>query len=295
MSEQSKQPMVEVFGFPLNNFSSVAQHYRQNKLCPFNNKVPNCTKDKANDPLGVCTVKDINRGLTITCPIRFRQDWIITADAAAFFFPPKTQWTSLVEVSLKDNNNQSAGNIDVILVSYDEQGKVLDFGAIEIQAVYISGNIRDPFEQYVTDPSNQHDKPWIGPNYPRPDYLSSSRKRLAPQLLFKGGVLKAWNKKMAVVLHKGFYNTLPALPEVDSPEEGEIAWLLYELVRDEAQNRYNLVHTKTVYTKFETALERITRPQVGDVNNFVSILQKKLDKTRLAAPVAPILTDQELS
>jgi len=41
---------------------------------------------------------------------------------------------------------RSAGNIDVVLVSYDNDGKVLDFGALEIQAVYISGNVRDPFE-----------------------------------------------------------------------------------------------------------------------------------------------------
>ena len=38
------------------------------------------------------------------------------------------------------------------------------------------------------------------PNYPRPDFLSSSRKRLAPQLMFKGGILNYWEKKMAVAL-----------------------------------------------------------------------------------------------
>jgi len=42
--------------------------------------------------------------------------------------------------------------------------------------------------------------PPFSPNYPRPDYLSSSRKRLAPQLIFKGGIINAWGKKTAVAL-----------------------------------------------------------------------------------------------
>jgi hypothetical protein len=52
----SNNPLAEVFGFPSNSFSEQAQRYRRNKLCPYNNKVPNCTKDKANDPLGVCSI-----------------------------------------------------------------------------------------------------------------------------------------------------------------------------------------------------------------------------------------------
>lgn len=34
----------------------IAQRHRKQKLCPYNNKIPNCTKDKANNPLGVCSV-----------------------------------------------------------------------------------------------------------------------------------------------------------------------------------------------------------------------------------------------
>src|SRR5271169_5539668 len=140
-------PLAEVFGFPVDNFSKVADRHRSKKLCPFNNKVPNCTKDKANDPLGVCSIFEKDT-LAITCPIRFRQNWIIADHGAEFFFPKKAKWTSLTEVRLKDTNDKSAGNIDLVLVSYDDRGKVIDFGALEIQAVYISGNVRKPFEYY---------------------------------------------------------------------------------------------------------------------------------------------------
>jgi hypothetical protein len=139
-------------------------------------------------------------GVAITCPVRFRQDWLIAADAAHYFFDGSTtKYTSLTDIGLPDKLGRSAGNIDVVLVAYDGKGQVTDFGALEVQAVYISGNIRRPFEHYMQDPHQHATMDWRGQShYPRPDYLSSSRKRLAPQLLYKGGILRAWGKKTAV-------------------------------------------------------------------------------------------------
>ena len=82
-----KHPLAEVFGFPATDMSPSANRHRTKRLCPFNNKVPNCTKDKAQDPLGVCSVFHDNE-VVITCPIRFRQSWLIADDAADFFFKP---------------------------------------------------------------------------------------------------------------------------------------------------------------------------------------------------------------
>ncbi|MGQ9742191.1 NotI family restriction endonuclease [Chloroflexus sp.] len=44
--------------------------------------MPHCTKDTAKNLLGVCSVYHENEPV-ITCPVRFRQDWMI-ADHAAF-------------------------------------------------------------------------------------------------------------------------------------------------------------------------------------------------------------------
>jgi len=285
-----KQPLGEVFGFPIDNQSPQATRYQEKRLCPFNNKVPNCTKDKANDPLGVCSVHE-GEAVAITCPIRFREDWLIADDAAAFFFPPNSTWTSLVEVRLKDKYGQSAGNIDVVLVSYDNRGRVIDFGSCEVQAVYISGNVRAPFEYYMQDPATRSNMDWTGrPYYPRPDYLSSSRKRLAPQLLFKGGILHSWRKKQAVAIHRGFFNTLPKLSEVE-PREAELAWLVYDLVHDARQNVYKLRRGLTVYTKFETAMLKLTTAEAGPVELFIEHLQSKLDEKLDNPPDAPALND----
>lgn len=273
------QPLSEVFGYLIDDQSAKANRYRSLRLCPFNNKVPNCTKDKAKNPLGVCSIY-YQEHPVITCPIRFREEWIITDDAASFFFEDDATWSSLIEVRLPDANGKTAGNIDVVLVAYDEDGRVYDFGALEVQAVYISGNVRNPFKYYMEDPRGRASMDWSTQSkYPRPDYLSSSRKRLVPQLIFKGGIFHTWQKKTAVALNKGFYDTLPPMKIVDK-EEAEVAWIIYdlELIEDCGQKKYSLKKIDEVFTEFEPALESITTPLPGKMDKFMRFLQKKLDE-----------------
>ena len=124
-------PLAEVFGFPILNTSEKSEHYRGNTLCPFNNKVPSCTKNSVSDPLGVCSIFH-NDQPVITCPHRFTEDWKIAADSAEFLFSNSVfksrHWTSLREVRLNDKDGESAGNIDFVLVSFNEEGKIQDFG-----------------------------------------------------------------------------------------------------------------------------------------------------------------------
>lgn len=281
----AKHPLSEVFGFPPEDQSADAARHRKHRLCPYNNKVPNCTKDKADDPLGVCSVREDDR-VVITCPIRFREAWRIADEAADFFFEAGTKWTSLTEVRLNDKNGKSAGNIDVVLVSYDGEGSVTNFGALEVQAVYISGNVRRPFDRYMQNPAANANMDWSKEtNYPRPDFLSSSRKRLAPQMLFKGGILHAWGKKLAVALDESFFETLPKLEQVKK-EEADIAWLVYDLEPVAGGSRLSLALSRVVYTQFSDALEVITRPQIGPPDEFLKTLQGKLDE-KLESGIAP--------
>jgi hypothetical protein len=282
------QPLAEVFGHLTTDDTEKADRYRSHRLCPFNNKVPNCTKDKAKNPLGVCSIYHENQPV-ITCPIRFREDWIITDDAANIFFKEGATWSSLTEVRLTDSHGKSAGNIDVVLVAYDDNGKVYDFGTLEIQAVYISGNVRDPFDYYMKDPVARASMDWSKePNYPRPDYLSSSRKRLAPQLLFKGAILHSWEKKIAVALNKSFFATLPHLKRV-SKSNGDMAWLIYdlELIKEKGDvpGKFSLKKVDEVFTEFEPALLSITTPSPGRIDDFMKLLQEKLDE-QLETPPA---------
>ena len=285
--KDSAQPLAEVFGHLITDHSEKADRYRSRRLCPFNNKVPNCTKDKAKDPLGVCSIYHEDQPV-ITCPIRFREDWIITDDAASFFFREGTTWSSLTEIRLNDLKGKSAGNIDVVLVAYDAGGKVYDFGALEIQAVYISGNVRDPFEYFMKDPKARASMNWSNqPNYPRPDYLSSSRKRLAPQLIFKGGILHGLRKKIAVALNRSFFDTLPKLSPV-SKSKADIAWLIYDVMLPPTgaatalSYQAKLVRREVVYSKWPDFLIPKLRITTQNASTFLRHLDVMLEKAVVA-------------
>lgn len=278
--KSNNQPLAEVFGFPIVNQLERAVRYRENKLCPFNNIVSNCTKNSIEFPLGVCSLNHKDKPLII-CPIRFREDWKIVSDAAAFIFDEKTTWTQIGEVRLKDKFGKSAGNIDYVLVAYDDKGRVLDFGSLEVQAVYISGNLTGPFSAYLENPTPEFS--WTQAfKYPKPDYLSSSRKRLVPQIIAKGSILKQWNKKQAVALQTAFYNTLPPMPEVDKAES-DFAFFLYDLFPVKKEKRLELKLSRVVYTKFAIALEQIAKFEAGSITDFTQLLQKKLDAKRSGA------------
>ncbi|MEY3239101.1 MAG: hypothetical protein RIR11_539 [Bacteroidota bacterium] len=281
MDKKDIQPLGEVFGFPIDNEGDRAKRYRDNKLCPYNNIVSNCTKNSIEYPLGVCSLNHKGRQVII-CPIRFREDWTIISDAASFIFNGKSSWTHVGEVRLKDKYGKSAGNIDYVLVAYDDKGRIIDFGSLEVQAVYISGNLTGPFTAYLENPSPEFD--WISAfKYPKPDYLSSSRKRLIPQIIAKGSILNQWGKKQAVALQSSFYNTLPTLPEFEK-EESDFAFFLYDLVPVEDTKVLSLQLQRIIYTKFASALEQIAKFEAGSIYQFEAILQKKLDNKKVGHP-----------
>ena len=270
-----KHPLAEVFGFLTTDHSDLAVAHRNQALCPFNNNEPKCTKDKKATPLGVCSMYH-NGKTTIICPIRFREKWMIYSDASRFFFDPKIAWTPLKEIRLKDKVGDSAGNIDIVLVAHDKNGKIFDFGTIEIQSVYVSGNIRKPFEAFIKNPRKNELMDWSKENnYPRPDYLSSSRKRLIPQLIYKGHILNSWKKKQVVVIDKSFYETIP-IKSSSNKHNADLCWLVYEQSLSKKTNRLEIALFKKIYTGFEDSIQGITTPKIGSINNFIYDLEKKL-------------------
>lgn len=269
------QPLCEIFGHPYNNFSHEAVEDRLQAICPYNNKYSRCTKDKAKHPLGVCSTFE-NGSPIIICPIRFRQDWRILSDISNFLLPGVLDYKYVSEVRMKDGEGQEVGNIDAVLVNY-ENNQVVDFGALEIQAVYISGNIRNPFENYMINATNPKSEFQIAANSPRPDWLSSI-KRLVRQITVKGAILQEWQKKMAIVVQKQFFTNMPALKNITtvSPTKADLCWYLYDLSLDESRNEYNLVLIEQVYVKFSDALERFSKLQAGDIQQFIDTLEKKI-------------------
>ena len=86
-------------------------------------------------------------------------------------------------------------------------------------------------------------------------------------------------------MNTGFYETLPVLDEVPQAD-ADLALFVYDLVLDLAQNRYALTLQRTVYTRFEPALLKITRSEAGKEALFLGQLQTELNK-RLNNVTAP--------
>ena len=282
-----KHPLAEVFGHLTTDMSLKAKRFRAHRLCPLTIlcQTAQKTKPRILSAFAV-SIKTIRRLLPVQSV--FVRTGLLPMRQHPLFDKAAT-WSSLTEVRMNDSKGKSAGNIDMVLVAYDNNGKVYDFGALEIQAVYISGNVREPFEHYMKDQQGRALMDWSKePNYPRPDYLSSSRKRLVPQLLFKGGILHSWGKKTAVALNKGFFATLPKLEQVPK-SDADIAWLIYdlEMIKEKGQKsgRYALKKVDEVFTKFEPALLSITTPSPGKVEDFIKLLQEKLDEQLETPPV----------
>jgi hypothetical protein len=274
-----RQPLGEVFGTPIDAVDEQTLQIRSKKLCPFAGPGRRCNKDKAENPLGVCSVNHAGQANpTITCPTRFLESGIVAKDAAEFFFGPNASWSFVPEVKLKDVNGKAAGNIDLVIYQKSKAGDIVDFGSVEIQAVYISGNVREPFDHFMKLPPGTDHFDWSNsPLYPRPDFLSSSRKRLIPQLMYKGGILKSWGKKQAVVLDKAFLSSLPTLQTVRS-SDADLVWLVYDLVRTESIGPYKLTLVEKIYTDFNTTMSSLSSTQAGTVESFVIDLHRKISQ-----------------
>lgn len=294
-----KNPLAEVFGYKIDDMSTDAKNHRKAKLCPFNNGVPRCTKVSKPNPLGVCSIyEDGVENPTICCPVRFREGakdkWLGLNEAADFFFPSGTRWMPLGEVKLHNKSGISAGNIDMVLVALDANDQVVGFGAMEIQSVYNTGNVREPFEAYMKRPSIGAAFDWSGKQkYPSPDFLSSTRKRLMPQLLSKGEILQAWKTKQAILVDERFYEHVPDFKEV-AQRDAEVVWLVCRLDYNAKDDRYQLVLKKRVYTRFKEMLTEFAKSEAGNAKDFIKQLQKKLErekkkKAKAGRPSVPTL------
>ena len=103
-------------------------------------------------------------------------------------------------------------------------------------------------------------------------------------------ILHSWKKKTAVAIHKSFFATLPRLKQVEK-SEADIAWLIYDLVlsTEEGTERYHLKIIDEIYTQFESALLSITTATPGDIENFIKLLQKKLDDQLETPPINAVI------
>ena len=133
------------------------------------------------------------------------------------------------EVPFMRNTNTSrpAGKIDLVVAVDQHELRWFD---LEIQAVYFSGpGMASEFRELEHD---DQDKPPYPQETRRPDWRSSSAKRLMPQLQVKGPTLRRWHSKIAVAVDRPFFiKSLggPSASPSHDLDSGDVIWLVPEL------------------------------------------------------------------
>jgi hypothetical protein len=214
----------EVFGH--DTAIPIEEAIRRRAYCPFLER--SCTKQSKIKPLGICSYTD-GFAATVVCPARFREKNKILIDAGRAAFGPDQRLIAIPEVRLLQlpESLRKIGKIDYIIALLDQEDRPVDFAAVEVQAVYVSGkSTREPFEHYLRTGGNHSNA------RRRPDFRSSAQKRLMPQLSLKVPVFRRWGKKFFVVVDSSFFAALPKLPTV-AEGNAEITWLVYPFDRGE--------------------------------------------------------------
>jgi hypothetical protein len=240
--------------------------------CPFKagRDHPVCTKKG-----GVCSirlyedsgnqvepVKGDQGKIRSLCPWRFHQGHVAFAEIGKSLLgtsdPIEVSEVGFLEStgSLDSEEGKDVGRIDMVLLKLDKDDQsLLDWVAVEVQAVYFSGK-RMAVE--FDDIANRRGKlamPVLGR---RPDYRSSGVKRLMPQLLTKIPTLRRWGKKMAIVVDWAFYHSMGKMEQTKHISNADIAWFIADFVEDPVSGRYQLKIVDEIYTTLESATLGLT-------------------------------------
>ena len=120
------------------------------------------------------------------------------------------------------------------------------------------------------------------PPYPdrvrRPDWRSSSAKRLMPQLQVKAPTVRRWQTKIAVAVDRPFFESIggPSLNASQDINDGDVIWLVPELTRDEPSDSYRLARGHWEVLTLEASTEKLLAARTISRNDFETTLREKL-------------------
>ena len=248
--------------------------------CPFQPDRGPCRK-----PGGVCSIRRYRRaptntlgeaagGPVITCPRRFEQDslparWL--GDIVGFE-ASDVQVATEVGFMQGTETGKPAGKIDMVVA--DGAGDGLRWFGLEVQAVYFSGHgMRSEFER-LRDGTGEAPFPNA---VRRPDWRSSSAKRLMPQLQIKVPTLRRWQAKMAVVVDQPFFESVGGASSEPSQDlgDGDVIWMVVGTASDAAGCHHLTRHHWEVET-LEASCDRLLAAKTVPQQAFLDLLRQKL-------------------
>lgn len=250
--------------------------------CPFKQGQPTCSK-----PGGVCSIQLYDEGENgrvssaldspvITCPSRFEQNtlpvrWL---SEVVGFSPGQAMVAREIPFMQSATTDKPAGKIDLVVARTENQR--LEWYGLEIQAVYFSGpGMSSQFDVLANDNDPI-------PPYPdrtrRPDWRSSSAKRLMPQLQVKVPTVRRWNSKMAVVVDKPFFDSIggPSASPTRDINDGDIIWLVPELSWNAEEGTFGLSRGHWEVLTLETSSDKLLAARTISRDSFETALQDKL-------------------
>lgn len=237
-------------------------------------------------------------GLRATCPYRFHDQldvfkWVgetILGDAD----PSLVGEVGFLEAGASTDSagGDDVGRIDMVLVSRKTvSGAPMAWTALEIQAVYFSGDamrgefqaFSDPTVDWVVFPAGRR----------RPDYRSSGPKRLMPQLQIKVPTLRRWGKKMAVVVDRAFFDSIGEMDHVADISNADIAWFIVHFEETPGQTRVKLVRDEVRYTTLERSVEGLTGGKAVPLPIFEGRISLKSTAPPATLPVEETVLPEE--
>ena len=246
--------------------------------CPFQQNKIRCNKKG-----GVCSIQKYRKmtaerladrvgesvdSLVITCPKRFEQHNLIPRWLADIVGFDNVFLAREVPFMRSPSTGLPAGRIDLVLAGSDTAS---EWFGLEIQAVYFSGKgMQAEFELLQSDNGQLPPAPTA---VRRPDWRSSSAKRLMPQLQIKAPTLRRWSTKLAVAVDLPFFEAIGGASENPSQDlnEGDIIWLVPRI-----SENYQLEASHWEVLSLEESSEKLINAETIKRQEFEEALRKKL-------------------
>jgi hypothetical protein len=247
--------------------------WQNSRNCPF--RGTKCTKGNKSSPLGICSFTN-GQVSTVVCPVRFLERGLMFRDAARIAFGQGVECVAAPEVRVlevqRGGHSKKIGKVDFLLVKI-EDNLAVDFAALEVQAVYISGDsIRPAFKKYLeTQELAESGKR-------RPDFRSSAHKRLIPQLALKVPIFRRWGKRFFVAVDSTFFNELPPM-RAESAGNSEVTWLVYDFKR-QSDGGYEMQSPDVKHTLWEDVEHAFREGRAPEKQELLEQLTKAARKLK---------------
>ena len=283
--------IAEWYGLPFPDLPPAARQHlakkalqedRNTPACPFQQGRPPCRKRG-----GICSLLRYERdpdgklgspigNPVIVCPSRFEENQLLVNWLAEIvgFAPEEAMVAREVAFMEGTSTERPAGKIDLVVARVS--GDDLKWYGLEIQAVYFSGQGMP--SEFVNLRDDDHPRPPFPNAVRRPDWRSSSAKRLMPQLQIKVPTLRRWTSKLAVSVDRPFYDSIggPSADPSQDLNDGDIIWLVPELQRNEEGN-FRLVRGHWEVLTLEDTTQKLLAAETIRREAFEQELLNKLE------------------